>query len=95
MAKITVKMYTLLREKTGKNTIEIEAETIAETIKKLKKEFGQKFVLGQSYIFVLNEEIINKKSFKTKKLKTGDILHIFPPIAGGSQKKCLVIPVNF
>lgn len=86
MAKITVKMYTLLREKSGKNTIEIEAETITETIKKLKKEFGQKFILGQSYIFVLNEEIINKKDFKTKKLKTGDILHIFPPIAGGLIK---------
>lgn len=83
MAKITVKLYTLLREKTGKNIVEIEANTIAETIKKLKKKFGQKFVLGQSYIFVLNEEIINKKDFKTKKLKPSNILHIFPPIAGG------------
>ncbi|HCJ66358.1 MAG TPA: molybdopterin synthase sulfur carrier subunit [Elusimicrobia bacterium] len=83
MTKITVKLYTLLREKTGKNIVEVEADTIAGTIKKLKKEFAQKFILGQSYIFVLNEEIISKKDFKTKKLKTGDILHIFPPIAGG------------
>ncbi len=83
MAKISVKLYTLLREKTGKNTVEIEAGTVSDALNKLKKIFGHKFTIGQDYVFVLNEEIIDKKNFRTKKVKQGECLHIFPPIAGG------------
>lgn len=76
-------MYTLLREKTGKNTVEIEAENIAEVIEKLEKKFGAQVNFSEGYIFVLNEEIISKENFRKKKLKEGECLHIFPPIAGG------------
>lgn len=83
MTKLTVKMYTVLKEKTGASTVEINAKTVAEALDKLKEKFGKKFILGESYVFLLNDEIIERKDFKKIKIKKGDFLHIFPPIAGG------------
>ncbi|MCK4823889.1 MoaD/ThiS family protein, partial [bacterium] len=43
-----------------------------------KEEFNE-----DSYIFLLNGRIINKRKLGQTKLSTGDTLHIFLPVFGG------------
>lgn len=90
--EITVRFYTILREKTGKDKIKLSASTVFEVIEELKKTFKEPFIstfcgpdgnVKKYFIFLLNGKTIDHKKFKSTKLHPGDELHIFPPIAGG------------
>lgn len=89
---ITVKVYTILREKLGTDTITLEAKNITEVLEQLLKKFGEnlKEILYEKsgrikgyFIFLLNGRVIGANKFTQTKLNPGDVLHIFPPIAGG------------
>lgn len=89
---ITIKVYTILREKLGTDTITLEAKNIADVLEQLLKKFGEKLKetlyeksgkVKSYYIFLLNGRVIESNRFAQTKLNPGDVLHIFPPIAGG------------
>lgn len=92
MAKITVRFYTTLKEKVGKGTVELEAKNVANALEELKEQFGTKFTeqlydpsgkIKDYYILLLSGHTVYREEIKKTKVKEGDILHIFPPIAGG------------
>ncbi|MEW6557431.1 MAG: MoaD family protein [Elusimicrobiota bacterium] len=88
---ITVQVYTTLKEKLKTGKIELETLNVADALKKLEKQFGAAFrnelydgkKLKNYYIFLHNGKAIDHKKVAKEKLKDGDTLHIFPPIAGG------------
>lgn len=88
---ITVQVYTTLKEKLKSGKIEIEAKTVLDALKQLEKRYGSVFrnemydgkKLKNYYIFLLNGLAVDHKHLSKTKLKNGDLLHIFPPIAGG------------
>ena len=93
MAKITVRMYTILKENLGTGSVNITVKDAGQALDKLKKRFGRPFVdtlyeddgkkIKGYYILLLNSEFVDRKNPSRHKLKNGDTLHIFPPIAGG------------
>jgi molybdopterin synthase sulfur carrier subunit len=94
--KITVKVFTALRELVGKGEITIETNTPKPTIhtilSQLNTQYGKEFT---EYIYDENGDIrgflqflINGKSITTPKglktrLKGGDTIAILPPVGGG------------
>ncbi|MBU4310448.1 MoaD family protein [bacterium] len=92
MARITVRFYTTLKEKVGKGKVELEAKNVADALEELREQFGTKFTdqlyepsgkIKDYYILLLSGRSVDRKEIKKTTLKEGDILHIFPPIAGG------------
>ncbi len=92
MARITVRFYTTLKEKVGKGKVELEAKNVADALEELKEQFGTKFTdqlydpsnkIKDYYILLLSGHTVQKEEIKKTEVKEGDILHIFPPIAGG------------
>ncbi len=92
MAQITVRFYTTLREKVGKSKALSNVHTVAQALEELKRQFGSRFIdqlynpngtIKNYYILLLSGRSIDRKEIKKTGLKEGDILHIFPPIAGG------------
>lgn len=92
MARITVRFYTTLKEKVGKGKVELEAENVADALENLKRQFGTKFTdqlydpsgkIKDYYILLLSGHTVDREEIKKTEVKEGDILHIFPPIAGG------------
>ncbi len=88
---ITVQVYTTLKEKLKAGKIEVDAINVSDALKKLEKKFGAAFrnelyvgkKLKNYYIFLHNGRAVDHKKLSKEKLKDGDFLHIFPPIAGG------------
>ncbi len=92
MAQITVRFYTTLREKIGKSKVSLDAPNVAQALEELKRQFGPRFTeqlynpdgtIKNYYILLLSGHTIDRNEIKKAILKEGDILHIFPPIAGG------------
>jgi len=92
MPNITVRFYTILKEKLGTGSIELSCSNVGDCIRKLSEKFGEKFtqtVLDSKgkvkgyFILLLNGYVVDRKNLRKQKLKNGDVLHIFPPIAGG------------
>ena len=92
MAQITIRFYTTLREKLGKSKVSLDAPTVAQALVELKRQFGSRFTdqlynskgtIKNYYILLLSGHTVDRKEIKKTALKEGDILHIFPPIAGG------------
>ncbi len=97
MAKITVRLYSLFRQLTETDYIDLEANDLGEAVKQLELRFGPQiqdrfktFGIGQNAkiraycIFLLNGRSVNpKEEFDRVELTEGDILHVFPLAAGG------------
>ncbi|MDI6641840.1 MAG: MoaD family protein [Elusimicrobiota bacterium] len=92
MSRITVRMYTTLKEKVGTGDVELEAKNVQEALEGLNKKFGENFrqtlyepdgKIKGYYILLLNGKVVDREKPEKFKLKSGDTLHIFPPIAGG------------
>ncbi|MCS7151340.1 MAG: MoaD/ThiS family protein [Endomicrobia bacterium] len=90
--KVTVRFYTILREKVGVDKTEVEAENLYEVIEILKQKFKEPFVstlcdssgkVKDYFIFLIDGKTVDHNKFKRTKLKDGQEIHIFPPIAGG------------
>jgi len=93
--KITVKLFTELRELTGKKEEEIElpnAITVADLLNLLSKRHGRGFtnyvynekgrVRGHLQFLVNGKSIITLQGFETR-LEEGDSFAIIPPVGGG------------
>jgi molybdopterin converting factor small subunit len=96
MAKITVRLYSLFRQLTETDYIDLEANDLGEAVKQLELRFGPQiqdrfktFGIGQNAkiraycIFLLNGRSVNKEEFDRVELTEGDILQVFPLGAGG------------
>ncbi len=92
MAKVTVRIPTALRRVTqGQGEVQIEANSIAELIDNLEKEFPgikERLVEESGEIrkfvnFFVNDEDIRFLQGKDTPLKDGDVVAIIPAIAGG------------
>jgi len=91
MAKVTVKFYATIREKIKIDYIELEADTFRKAIEilikmhpLLKEEIiDDAFQLKNRYVYLVNGRNIVFLNGLDSKLKDGDKLAIFPPVAGG------------
>ncbi|MEW5951414.1 MAG: MoaD/ThiS family protein [Elusimicrobia bacterium] len=91
MAKVTVAVYTTLRDKLGFSRKDFDGKNLGEIIKQvcaLKKGISEilmedKNKIKNHFVLTLNSEIIDSSSFAKIKVKDGDIFHIFPPVSGG------------
>jgi len=91
MAQITVQVYTTLRKILNNSKIKINADNVAEAINYLVNKFGDSFkeqlyhgaTIKPYYILILNDKTLDKKHLNEYLLHENDVLHIFPPIAGG------------
>lgn len=91
MAKVTVKFYATIREKVKTDHIELEADTFKKVIEiliklhpLLKEEIiDDDFKLKDRYVYLVNGRNIVFLNGLDSKLKDGDKLAIFPPVAGG------------
>ncbi len=90
--EITVKFYPPLKDLLKTSSVIVQASDVAEVLKKLQEIFGDKFTnevmedaesVKNYYILFVRGEIVNQKKPSETKLKSGDILDIFPPVAGG------------
>ncbi|MDP8214370.1 MAG: MoaD family protein [Candidatus Euphemobacter frigidus] len=88
---ITVRFYSLLRDKLGKKEVKVEARNVAQAMDRLKEIFGSRWTdalykggrMNESYIFLINGQRIFLNNFPETRLDDEEMLHIFPPVAGG------------
>lgn len=91
MAKVTVRLYTILKEKLGKDQIQINAKTLQEALTNISRGnkeiegilFEKKGKVKGYFVITINSEIIDNSKISKIKLNDGDIIHIFPPVSGG------------
>lgn len=98
MAKVTIRLYTTLKEIAQSDKVELDAKDLDEALRFLSNRFGKKFsdalydaekssngsqVVRNCFNLVVNSEMAGLKNLDKKELKDGDRIHIFPPIAGG------------
>ena len=92
MAKALVMVYTTLRKRLGFSRAELEGDDVGELIEKLcamKEPEVRKLILDgegrvkNHFVLTLNSEILDNGKASAVKVKDGDILHVFPPVAGG------------
>ena len=92
MPRIRLMVYTTLRERLGFSRIEIEGDTVREILSKLAAAgpgdvsnllFGPGGAVKGHFVLTLNSIVLdNRKAGKTK-VRSGDVLHVFPPVSGG------------
>lgn len=75
---ITVKLYGLLRLDSGIKELQIEANSVSTLLHRLEEHGLKKSDLSGANILV-NGQFSNKRT----SLKNGDIVQLFPPVAGG------------
>ncbi|MBX5326673.1 MAG: ubiquitin-like small modifier protein 1 [Candidatus Bathyarchaeia archaeon] len=93
--KVTVKLFTTLRELAGKGEVTVETNnklTVATLLRKLEERYGEEF---REYVYDENGNVkgflqflVNGKSVETfqglkTRLKDGDTVAILPPVGGG------------
>ncbi|MFA6435288.1 MAG: MoaD/ThiS family protein [Elusimicrobiales bacterium] len=92
MAKITVMVYTTLRDRLGFSRAGLEGRTVRELLLKLAASaetdisgilFDKTGAVRNHFVLTLNSEIIDNGKTDKAAVKAGDILHVFPPISGG------------
>ena len=85
-------VYTTLRERLGFSRTEIEGDTVRELLLKLSAGgpediSGLLFEPGGAvkghFVLTLNSRVLDNGGTGKAKVKSGDVLHIFPPISGG------------
>ena len=94
MASITVRFYSLWRLYIGLDRVALEADDVDDALSQLQERFGTQLWeqlkrnnirldgnLRESSIVLLNG--ISLRNLKQTTVKNGDVLHVFPPVAGG------------
>ena len=93
MAKIIVKFYSLWNLYLNKKEVPLEVDNLDEAMEKLEILFGDQLRkqlkskklqfenFKNSSTVLVNG--VSLRNIKNRNLKDGDVLHIFPPIAGG------------
>jgi len=91
MAKVTVKIYTVLGKKLINDERTFDASDVDDALESLAASYGRKFreevydggEVRNNYVLLLNGAPLQRDDLKSRRLKDGDILLIFPPVSGG------------
>jgi len=91
MARVRIRLYGTMIEKVKEEKIEIDAKTISEAITKLVAKFpifkgaivDQNLNLMYDFTYLLNGKNVEVLNKGDTMLKEGDVISIFPPVAGG------------
>jgi len=91
MAVVTVKVYTTLKDKLGFSQIEIKADTLKDAVIFLcnKNPLIKDIILDKKnrvknyFVITVNSDVVDNFKISKIKLNDGDIINIFPPVAGG------------
>ena len=92
MPKITVMIYTTLKDRLGVSKAELEGGTVHELLLKLAVSgkmnvseilFEDDGSVRNHFVLTLNSGIVDNRKTGKAKVRAGDILHVFPPISGG------------
>lgn len=81
MMKITIKLFAIAREMTGKTVLQLElpeAATVETALAKLRETYP-KFAELNSFMVAINQEYAERSDA----LRDGDELAIIPPVSGG------------
>lgn len=84
MPNVTIRFYTTLRKRAGREEFSCEAATVRRALDAVEKEFGADFMklVRGCQVFLNGRNTAHQKGGDTP-LDGGDTLHIFPPAAGG------------
>jgi len=96
MEIIAVRFYTLWQLYLGTDRLSLQADNVEEVIAQIEERFGSQLreqlrahgvqadLSIQDYsLLLLNGYSVDKQNLRQIKLRTGDILHIFPLAMGG------------
>ncbi len=81
---VKVSLHTILRKEAGAKECMSNAATVKELLDELAGRYGPGFAkyLANCLVFVNGKNAAMLRGKKTK-LKTGDEVQLFPPVAGG------------
>lgn len=81
---IEVKLFASLRTAAGEKRYFTEASTVKELLREASERYGDKFAARLKIATILvNGKNIAHLRWKKTRLKDGDIVSLFPPLAGG------------
>ncbi|MCX7703181.1 MAG: MoaD/ThiS family protein [Planctomycetota bacterium] len=91
MAKVKVKIYTVLNKGLVKGDFDFEATTVADVFENLVAKYQQPFrneiydsgQIKNNYVLLVNGEPVERENLERVRLKDGDLLLLFPPVSGG------------
>ena len=92
MARVIVRLYADLRAAAGKDEVEIDARSVKDLVDTLVTKFGtplreallnQDGKLEEFYRIYVNKRIVAEDELDKMLLADGDIVQMFPPVAGG------------
>jgi molybdopterin synthase sulfur carrier subunit len=93
--KVEIRLFANLRELAGQKSVQeelSEGTTVEDAVKKLAERMGKEFqskVLDEAghvrriFSVLVNGQMIANLDGPLTKLKDGDVIAIFPPVAGG------------
>ena len=91
MARVTVRMFSALREAAGDSSVWLEADDIAQLLSRLKSKYGSP-ISGlvdlylsdpDSLVILINGRNSGPSKTLHIKLSDGDEVALFPPVSGG------------
>jgi molybdopterin synthase sulfur carrier subunit len=91
MAKVTVRMFATVREASGTDSIELEAESVSEALSILGRKLGplvKKLLAGfdsepEKIVILINGKNPGYSRALSRILSDGDEIALFPPVSGG------------
>lgn len=92
MPNLTIQLYTTLRDRVGKERVEMEGGTVAEAVRKFtdslpadlrERVLDEEGHIRRHFTLTLNATPLDPRKLDGVSFQEGDTLHIFPPIAGG------------
>lgn len=81
---VTVKFFATLRKATGEKSYESAARNVGGVLKEVEKNYGDKVSRYlKNCIVLVNGQNVGYLKGKRTKLRDGDEVSLFPPVAGG------------
>ncbi|MEW6222550.1 MAG: HemK2/MTQ2 family protein methyltransferase [Candidatus Hadarchaeota archaeon] len=105
--KVEIRLFSNLRELAGQKSVHEEVPegaTVEDAVKKLAGRLGKEFQgrvideaghLRKMFSILVNEQLIARLDGPLTKLEEGDVISIFPPVAGGMGKAVLYKNMKF
>lgn len=92
MARVMLRLYTTLKDRVGTGKIWVEGDHVAAVLDRFVADQGapvQEILLDAQrqvrphFVLALNSQVLDRSQLHQVPVQDGDLLHVFPPIAGG------------